>query len=270
MFVDNAGTRRNDRVKAAAIAALFEGALAWALIVGLGMHPVAAVTDQLILVGLAPERVPPPEKKKVVPLRTSDTQKKKAAPKKEGAASPANLHATPTEIVAPPPKPLPVPPPVAAAPIAGVGAAASAGAANVRGPGTGSGGFGNGTGSGNSGNGGGGGGDGGGGPPRLVKGRIKDKDYPRASAEAGYGGTVWVRFAVETNGRATDCSVTRSSGHADIDETTCRLIEDRFRYRPATDRSGRPVRAWLVERHSWSIVRPGEPEPPDDDPDDRD
>ena len=266
MFIENAGTKRNDRIRAAAIAALFEIALGYALIVGLGIHPVAAVSEQLKLIGLSPELVPPPEKKKVVPLRTHASEKKKAAPKKEGAASPANLHATPTEIVQPPPKPIPVPSPVAAAPIAGLGAAASAGAANVRGPGTGSGGFGNGTGSGASGNGGGGGGDGGGGPPRWVKGRIKDRDYPRASAEAGVGGTVSVRFAVETNGRATNCVITRSSGHADIDETTCRLIEERFRYKPAKDRSGRPVRSYLIENHTWSIHHEGEPDPGDDDP----
>ena len=78
-----------------------------------------------------------------------------------------------------------------------------------------------------------------------------------------------MRFAVETNGRATDCVVTHSSGHQDIDETTCRLIETRFRYKPGTDRAGRPVRTYLVERHSWSIVRPGDrpPDEPDDEPD---
>ena len=269
MFANADDIRRNDRIKAAIGTLLFQAALAYALIAGLGVNPVAAVKDQLHLIALPPDKPLPPEpKKKVVPLRKPSPEKKKAAPKKEGAASPANLRATPTEIVAPPPHPIPVPPPVAAAPIAGIGAAASAGASNVRGPGTGSGGQGNGTGSGLGGNGGGGGGGmGRGSPPRWIKGDIRDKDYPRASAEAGFGGTVGVRFAVETNGRATDCVVTRSSGHQDIDETTCRLIEQRFRYKPGTDADGRPVRTWLVERHTWSIHRPGDPEPPDDSPD---
>lgn len=272
MFAYADDTRRNDRIKAAVGVVLLEAVLAYGLIVGLGARVPQAVTDRLQLIGILPDHPLPPEpKKKVVPLRKPSPQKKKAAPKKEGAASPANLRATPTEIVTPPPKPIPVPPPVAAAPIAGTGAASSAGASNVRGPGTGSGGVGNGTGSGLGGNGGGGGGGmGRGAPPRWIKGEIKDKDYPRESARAGVGGTVSVRFAVETNGRATDCVVTRSSGHEDIDETTCRLIEDRFRYKPGTDGAGRPVRTYLVEHHTWSIQRPGDPEPPDDGPDDGD
>jgi protein TonB len=254
--------RRNDRIKAIAGALLLEGALAYALVMGLGIRPPSIVSNELKLVGLLPERPPPPKKIEPPPKRT---------PQKEGAASPPNLKAKPTEIVRPPPPlPIPVPPPVAAAPIAGPGSAPSAGAADIRGPGTGSGGLGNGTGSGNGGNGGGSGGEGDGSRPRWVKGEIKNKDYPRAAGEAGVGGTVAVRYTVETNGHATNCIITRSSGHADLDETTCRLIEKRFRYRPATDRNGRPVRSAIVERHTWVVHHEGEPEPPDDERDDGD
>jgi protein TonB len=265
MFAAFADPRRNDRAKAAAGAFLFEALLAYALIVGLGVRPQLSNVAPPTMIGLMPERPPPPPPKK-------QAERPRPRPRKEGAAAPPNLKATPTEIVRPPPPPvrLPPPPPVAAAPIAGPGAASSAGAAPVPGPGTGSGGRGFGTGSGNGGNGPGGGGDGGGGPPRWIKGRIKDSDYPKAAGEAGVGGTVSVRYDVETNGHATNCIVTRSSGHADLDETTCRLIEKRFRYRPATDRAGRPVRSTVVEKHSWIIHHEGDPEPADDEPDDRD
>jgi protein TonB len=153
-----------------------------------------------------------------------------------------------------------VPPPIVAAPIAGLGSAASAGAAPVPGPGTGSGGAGNGTGSGSGGNGPGGGG-GGGSPPEWLKGRIRDRDYPRSASEAGIGGTAEVTFRVDPDGRARDCWISSTSGHRDLDVTTCRLIEERFRYRPARDRGGRPVSAWLVEIHEWVI----DPVPPSDD-----
>jgi periplasmic protein TonB len=256
VFIDLSDSRKTDRLKAGAVAFLFEAALGYALIVGLGVQPPAVVTDQLKMVGLLPDHPPPPPKVVPPPKRT---------PEKEGAASPPNLRSKPTEIVRPPPPPLPlpVPPPVAAAPIAGPGAAPNAGAAPVPGPGTGSGGLGNGTGSGNGGNGGGGGGMGSG--PRWVKGRIKDKDYPRSSGEAGVGGVVTVRYVVEPDGRAANCVVVRSSGHADLDETTCRLIEERFRYKPARDRNGRPVPAIMEGRHEWII---GEPPRDDDDRDD--
>jgi protein TonB len=100
------------------------------------------------------------------------------------------------------------------------------------------------------------GGGGEGTPPRWVKGRIRDSDYPRDSGDAGISGTVEVIFTVDTDGRAHDCRIRRSSGARDLDYTTCELIEERFRYRPATDESGRPVSSRLIETHEWVIDRP--------------
>ena len=57
--------------------------------------------------------------------------------------------------------------------------------------------------------------------------------------------------SLQPNGRATDCRVTRSSGNAELDATTCRLIERRFRYHPSRDPDWRPVRAVLVGNHTW-------------------
>ncbi|HKT15813.1 MAG TPA: energy transducer TonB, partial [Allosphingosinicella sp.] len=104
-------------------------------------------------------------------------------------------------------------------------------------------------------------GEGRGTPPRRIRGQIGNSDYPRWAGEAGIGGTVSVRYAVETDGRPSDCVVTGSSGDASLDETTCRLILKRFRFKPSLDRAGRPVRAYIVENHSWMIE--AEPEPPD-------
>ena len=58
-------------------------------------------------------------------------------------------------------------------------------------------------------------------------------------------------YTVETDGRATRCQITRSSGSAELDETTCRLIEQRFRFDPSRDRYGRPVRSRIVQDHNW-------------------
>ena len=88
-------------------------------------------------------------------------------------------------------------------------------------------------------------------PPRRIRGRISDRDYPAAVGEAGIGGTVSVIYAIEPDGRATDCRITRSSGNRALDATTCRLIEERFRFEPSRDRSGRPVRSRMVQDHYW-------------------
>ena len=53
------------------------------------------------------------------------------------------------------------------------------------------------------------------------------------------------------NGRVTRCIVTSSSGIPELDALTCRLIQKRFRYRPSTDRNGRPVPDEVEGEHIW-------------------
>jgi protein TonB len=98
-------------------------------------------------------------------------------------------------------------------------------------------------------------------PKRLIRGRLKDSDYPRAAKDALVSGTVSVRYVVAVSGRVTDCTVTTSSGNAELDETTCRLIKDRFRFKPSKDEDGTPVDSIIVENHSWLIDETPEPTP---------
>lgn len=118
------------------------------------------------------------------------------------------------------------------------------------------------SGSASSGTGDGGGGDGkgaggGGSRPRWIAGVIRDSDYPRAARRAKATGTVIVHFDVFTDGRVGNCRIAASSGNRDLDETTCRLVERRFRYAPATDAGGRAISDvagwkqtwWLEARH---------------------
>lgn len=241
-----------DRIGPAIAAIAVQALLGYALVVGLAVHFTQRPSDDLKLFGVTPEPPPPPPAK-VIPDPVRNTRP-------EGEASPPNLRSKATEVTAPPPViPIPLPPPVVAAPKPFTGSEATTGAAPVPGPGTGAGGIGNGTGSGGSGD-----GDGGGWqdetPPRRIKGRLKDSDYPDDLSDAGIGGTVGVRYTVEADGRVTDCEVTRSSGSARLDAHTCRLIEQRFHYRPALDARGRPVPSTIVENHSWQV----EIEPPEE------
>jgi periplasmic protein TonB len=238
-----------DRIKSAVGTGLFHALLGYAFLMGSGYQIPPELKPELKIFAVT-EPPPPPVQ---LPPPAGPMTRKERTPKPEGAASPPNLKDTPKPVVAPPPKiPLPVQNPLPAAPIAGEGNAAAAGAAQVPGPGTGSGGQGIGTGSGRFGNGTGGGG-GGGRPSNVewISGRILDSDYPRRAFEAGAEGVVSLRFVVGTNGRVTRCQVTRSSGRADLDETTCRLIRQRFRYRPARDSWGRAIPATIVGQHEW-------------------
>lgn len=173
----------------------------------------------------------------------------------EGAAAPPNLKSRATEVTSPVPALVPISQ-IVVAPRAANGSDANSGSALVAGPGTGAGGVGNGTGSGGAGD-----GDGDGGTPlEWVGGEIKDSDYPRAALRAGIGGTVHLRFTVGVKGRVTDCDVTRSSGNADLDATTCRLIVKRFRYKPSRDADGRPYADIVTGEHEWTIYDRPKPE----------
>lgn len=247
-----------DRIKSAIAAGLFHALLGYAFIAGLGIDVAGAVDERLKIFDVAVPPIPPPVKE-AMPAKEktkAPAPRRKPAPKDpEGAAAPPNLKSRPTEIVAPKPEVrLPVPPPVIAAPIAGPGAAAMSGNASVKGPGTGAGGVGTGTGSGRYGNGGGGGG--GAGPAvqaRWRSGSLRVSDYPRSALDAGIGGTVYIRFVVKPNGRIGDCRVTRSSGNAALDQTTCRLIQRRFRYWPARDEWGRRIADVVNGEHVWEV-----------------
>lgn len=244
---------RAERSRAALAAAGLTAALGYALVAGLALSRGASPGEALQIFEVGPDP-PPPPREKLQPHRVHSSRR-------EGAASPPNLRSEPTEIVAPTPLiPLPVPPPVVAAPIAGVGIDSTAGNADVIGPGTGSGGEGNGRGSGGEGDGSGDGGAETG--PRQIRGDMRDADYPPGAAEAGIGGTVSVRYYVETDGHVSDCDVTRSSGNAELDAATCGFIVRRFRFRPARDGRGRPVPAAIVENHSWMIHREPAEAPP--------
>lgn len=234
--------RRFDRIASAAAVAAFHALLGYILLMGLGGSPAGSVVETLELFDVALEPPPPaPE-----PPAPSE-----AAKKAEGAASPTNLKARASPVAAPEPKiRLKAPKAVAASAEPATGTDPSSGASDKAGPGTGSGDLGTGTGSGRGGS---GMGRGGGAVVRaqLVGGRIGDSDYPRSASRSRAGGTVVVRFTVGTDGRPTGCRVTRSSGHADLDATTCRLIEQRFRYRPARDAAGRSVPDELGWKQVW-------------------
>jgi protein TonB len=237
--------RNRDRLKAAVGVAAFHAALGYALITGLGYEVVSKIGDNLKVFDV-PEPVPPPVEEPPPPQPKAE--------KAEGEASPPNLVSKASPVVAPQPKiRLEVPPPVVAAPVPKQGNDRSAGSANVPGPGTGSGGVGDGSGSGGQGT-----GTGGGiaSSAERESGQLSgDRDYPRAARAAGIEGSVAVRFTVEPSGRVSGCQVLRSSANAELDSTTCRLIEQRFRYRPARDGAGNPVPEVISRTFDWMLPR---------------
>jgi protein TonB len=233
-----------DRLRAALGVAAFHALLGYALITGL-RYDVTNVPGESLRIFHVSAPVPPP------PQSTPDETKTHTP---EGAASAPSRKSNPTPVVAPKPKvKLEANPPLAAVPEptpVPTGSDPSAGVANVDGPGSGTGGTGFGTGSGGQGS-----GSGSGGARRALRlsGRLSNEDYPSSAVRSGAQGSVSVRYTVAPGGRVEDCTVTRSSGHKELDRTTCRLIEARFRYRPATDLRGNPVPDQVSRTFDWLL-----------------
>ncbi|MGX7952410.1 energy transducer TonB [Tsuneonella sp. HG249] len=233
------------RAVSAALSTGLTAAIVALLVFGFGVTRTVEQAPGLLAIEL--EEPPPPPKPNERPEKRTST---KAAPKEE--AGRRNLENKATAIVAPPVVPLIKPPPVVTAPAADVGSAAQTGASPILGPGRGAGSYGDGLGGGGTGGEGDGSGDGeavvG---PRRTSGRMAFGDLPEGLLAENEEAAVRVVFTVLATGSVTGCRVDRSSGYPSIDGLTCRLIEQRFRYRPARDRKGRPVRSMVRETHSW-------------------
>ena len=205
---------------------------------------VALSVARRTLASLTLDIEPPAPSPKPTPPPTPAAARATAA---SGAQGAAGRRAIPREVKAPPPRialATATPAPAATA----TGNADSSGA-RAAGSGTGAGGAGAGTGSGGAGD-----GQGAGGGTRLVKiaGDINSaRDYPAASRDQRIGDHVRVWLTVGPDGRVAACRIVRPSRDAQADAITCRLAQQRFRFRSATDANGRPVSATFEWTQRW-------------------
>lgn len=80
-------------------------------------------------------------------------------------------------------------------------------------------------------------------------------DYPPRALRERMEGSVGFQLEVGANGRATDCTITQSSGYAVLDERTCRSLMRRARFIPALDDEGYPTAGRYVSSVRWTIPR---------------
>lgn len=84
------------------------------------------------------------------------------------------------------------------------------------------------------------------------------RDYPADALNQRRGGVVTVRLLVSRAGMVDSCDVVQSSGHADLDAVSCRLMGERGRYEAARDSSGRRIASQVMRQVVWdpNAVRP--------------
>lgn len=228
------GSGGQDRAKAIAAVAIVHVALGGVILNGLNVSIIRQAAERLQTFDIAipdppPPPPPPPEQRPV------EQKPEEGAPEKAPAPAP---------VVAPEPK-LPVQSPVRASEIAGTGSASAPGAGG-RGTGTGAGGTGSGAGS----------GDGRGFTPAQRISRVPNSEYRRFVDLSGMrSGRVGLMVKVNTDGRPSNCRITRSSGNAAADSLMCELTLRYVRFRPALDPQGRPVAQDMGWSPDWSPLR---------------
>lgn len=80
-------------------------------------------------------------------------------------------------------------------------------------------------------------------------------DYPVSAMREQRTGIVGFRLTYDASGAPLKCEIAASSGHDDLDATTCRLLMERARFRPGTDRAGKPVGGTYTNRIRWDIPK---------------
>ncbi|MBK8272154.1 MAG: energy transducer TonB [Sphingomonadales bacterium] len=86
-----------------------------------------------------------------------------------------------------------------------------------------------------------------------TEGYISDNDYPPEAIRNYAEGTVVVKFTISTNGRVPVCEIAESSGSDVLDDTSCKLIRDRFRYTPAKGSDGKAIPETRTQRIKWRL-----------------
>lgn len=80
-------------------------------------------------------------------------------------------------------------------------------------------------------------------------------DYPARALREERAGTTRFRVTIGPDGKVTNCEVTGSSGHADLDEATCKNVTRRARFKPALDSAGNPISDTYSNAVRWEIPK---------------
>lgn len=215
-----------NRIIALIIVGLIHVALGYALITGLAYEAVSKAIERVTTVDI--EEPPPPEPEDEPP--PPEPQPESAPPPPVAPPPPIRIAPAPPTIRTQPTIPPPAPPALRIPPAAPVGPPPP--------------------------------------PPAPPPPRIEPKaaaprgnpgswatanDYPARALREEREGTTGFRVTVSPQGRVSNCTITRSSGHADLDDATCKNITRRARFTPATDGNGQPTTDTYSNAIRWVI-----------------
>lgn len=78
-------------------------------------------------------------------------------------------------------------------------------------------------------------------------------DYPMKAFEKHWEGVTGIELLVSPDGSVASCTVTQPSGHAVLDEETCKLARIRGRFQPARGPNGEAVYGVYKSHVTWAM-----------------
>ena len=82
---------------------------------------------------------------------------------------------------------------------------------------------------------------------------IGEGDYPKSALRAEEEGLVGYQLDIRKSGSVKRCTVTRSSGSAELDERTCKRVKSRARFEPALDEKGKRTVGSYIGSVRWTL-----------------
>ena len=82
---------------------------------------------------------------------------------------------------------------------------------------------------------------------------LRDTDYKSTWVRREFQGVAGFKLDIAATGKVTACQLTSSTGHAELDEATCKLIQSRARFEPARGSNGEPVAGSYTSAVRWVL-----------------
>ncbi|MBX7483709.1 energy transducer TonB [Qipengyuania qiaonensis] len=82
---------------------------------------------------------------------------------------------------------------------------------------------------------------------------LTDNDYRPSWIRQELTGLAKFRLEIAADGRVTNCTVTGSTGHGELDDATCKLVTRRARFEPARDSNGQAVAGSFNSSVLWQL-----------------
>ena len=84
---------------------------------------------------------------------------------------------------------------------------------------------------------------------------LSNNDYRPSWTRRELTGLAKFRLDIAANGRVTNCTVTGSTGHNELDQATCSLVTKRARFEPARGTNGEPVTGSYNGSVLWQLPK---------------